>query len=185
MLDFNNLPEYIKKQLPYDLSVDQTLPDTNNYLANNKFIFMLRRCPTLTHFCQRVNVPSISFGVSAQSNPTGHAPTKRPGTSYVLDDLTVGFLVDENMKTWLELYSWFVGMGLYNGSFEPLKEKDKVSDAFLLINNSASIPILSVSFYNVFPNSISGIDFDATLEDTFPIISSVSFSYTYYEIKVL
>ena len=182
-LDFNNLPDSVKNIIPIDYTIDDTPPETNNYLANNKFVFLLRRCPTLTYFCQRANIPAISFGISAQSNPTGIAPIKRPGTQYTLDDMSIGFMVDENMKNWLEIYNWMKSLGIYDSKYEILKEKDKVSDAILLILNSASNPILSVSFYNIFPISLSGIDFDASLPDTDPVLSMVTFAYTHYLIN--
>ena len=102
-LNLNNLPQYMKDQLPYDQTVPQTQPQTNNYLANNRFQFFLKRCPNLTYFCQRANIPSISFGTSLQSTPT-IGPLKRPGTSYLLEDISLGFLIDENMKNWLEIF---------------------------------------------------------------------------------
>lgn len=183
-LNLNNLPQYMKDQLPYDQTVPQTQPQTNNYLANNRFQFFLKRCPNLTYFCQRANIPSISFGTSLQSTPT-IGPLKRPGTSYLLEDISLGFLIDENMKNWLEIFNWMKSIGIYNTSTEPLKEKDKTSDAFMIITNSAYIPIVGINFYNVFPTQLSGIDFDSSLTDTDPIIANVILSYTHYEISTI
>lgn len=182
-LNFNNLPQNIKDQLPFDFTVPQGVPETNNYLANNRFHFFLRRCPNLTYYCQRANIPTIAFGVSSQSNPTGIAPIKRPGTTYSLDDMTIGFVVDENMKNWLEIFNWMKSIGIYTSDYEILKEEDKVSDAFMVITNSAYLPILTVKFYNIFPVLLSGIDFDSTLIDVDPVLANATFAFTHYEIN--
>ena len=184
LYDTSKLPQYVQDQLPFDLSVPQTPPSTNNYLANNRFQFFLRRCPNLTHFCQRVSVPSIGFGISLQANPTG-IEIKRPGTQYAFEDITVGFLVDENMKNWLEIYTWMTSIGIFTSCKEMLLEDDKISEAYMFITNSAYVPIIQVKFHNIFPIYLSGIDFDSTIIDTDPILANVTFSYTHYEIMAI
>lgn len=168
--------------IPFDMSVPQTQPLTNNYLANNRFQFFLKRCPTLTHFCQRVSIPSIGFGISIQANPTG-IDIKRPGTQYAFEDISVSFLIDENMKNWLEIYNWMTSIGIFTSCNEMLLEDQKISQAYLYVTNSAYVPILSVVFHNIFPVYLSGVNFDSTIADTDPIIANATFSFTHYEIK--
>jgi len=135
----------------------------------------------LTHFCQRINIPSIGFGESLQSNPTG-VEIRRPGTRYIIDNLSVGFLVEENFKNWLEIFNWLKGIGIYSGNKEELKESDKVSNASILILNSSYNPILRVECYNIFPVSLTGVNFDSSITDTDPVLAEVSFAFTHYEI---
>lgn len=183
-LDYNNLPESIRSQLPFDLTVPQIQPTTHNQLTNNRFTFFLRRCPSMTHFCQRVNLPSLSFGTSIQENPTG-IEIRRPGTRYALEEVNVGFIVDEYMKTWLEIYNWMKSIAIYENNYEVLQEKDKVSEAYLIITNSAFVPIVSVALHNLYPVLLSSIDFDVSVLDTDPILANVTFSFTHYDITVL
>lgn len=184
-LNLNNIPDYVKSQIPFDFTVPNEIPNTNNYLANNRFHFFLRRCPNLTYFCQRANIPTLSFGVSEQSNPTGIAPIRRPGTGYATEDMSIGFIVDENMKNWLEIFNWMKSIGIYDSQYELLKESDKVSDAFMLITNSAYVPIIKVNFYNIFPILLSGVDFDSTQPDTDPVLANVTFAFTHYQIDTI
>lgn len=181
-LNYSNLPDNIKAILPYDIQVPQIIPDTNNYLTTNRFLFNIKRIPILNYFCQRVNLPAFQFGTSAQSTQTGIAPIRRPGTQYQQGDLEIGFLVDENIKNWLEIYNWMKQAGSYDKTYETLKEEHKVSDAFLLIMNSALTPIASVSFYDVFPVSISEINFDSSVTDSEPVLAQAIFSYSWYDI---
>jgi len=137
----------------------------------------------MTYFCQRANIPSLSFGTSIQSNPTG-VSMRRPGTSYVYEDLQVGFAVDEEMKNWLELHNWIRDLGVsYQSASEVLRESQKICSAFLMVLNSAYRPILCVKYKNVYPTFVSGIDFDSSLTDTNAVIATATFAYTHYEIE--
>ena len=180
-----NVPFGLLKDLPGDFLFENGFqPDTNNLLTNNKFRFIITRCPTVSYFCQRANIPSLSFGTSIQSNSTGIS-IKRPGTSYVYEDLQVGFAVDENMKNWIELHNWIRDLGIsYRGSTEFLNEAQKVSSAYLLVLNSSYRPIITFKFKNVYPTFLSGIEFDSSLTDTDPVISTATFAYTHYEVEV-
>jgi hypothetical protein len=188
---YTSIPEFILQTLPGDFLNEYSLaPDTHNLLTNNKFQFFIGRCPRLSFFSQRVNVPSLSFGTSIQSNPTGIS-SRRPGTSYVYDDLQVGFVVDENLTSWLEVHNWMIDLGInYRGDTEKFvpnkpRESQKVSSASLLILNSNYKPIINYTFKNVYPTILSGIDFDSSQTDTDPIIAAATFAYTHYEVQVL
>ena len=160
-------------------------PDTNNYLANNYFKFEFTRLPTVTYFCQRVNLPSLSFTRAEQ--PTSFGLTgKIPGGRYDYDPLTVSFIVDEDMKNWLEVYEWMRSIGNLDDINKHIHvHHDKYSDARITIMNSAYKQKLVVKIRGVFPTSISGIDFDSTLPETEPIVASATFDFTFYEIERL
>ena len=179
------IPDNILRDLPGDFLFENPFqPVTNNNLTNNKFRFVLTRCPTMTYYCQRANIPSLSFGTSVQSNPTG-VSIRRPGTSFVYEDLQVGFAVDENMKNWMEIHNWIRDIGFsYVGAAEVLRESQKTASAYLLVLNSAYRPFMTIKYKNVYPTFLSGVDFDSSLMDTDPIIATATFAYTHYEIEV-
>lgn len=160
-------------------------PANTNLLTNNKFQLIISRCPTVTYFCQRANVPSVSFGTSVQGNSTG-IPIRRPGTAYTYEDLQVGFIVNEDMTNWIEIYQWMRELGVsYGTTGEIVQEDQKVATGLLYITNSEYKPIVLVKYMNMYPTFISGIDFDSALPDTDAVISTVTFSYTHYEIELL
>jgi hypothetical protein len=139
----------------------------------------------VTYFCQRANVPSVSFGTSVQGNSTG-IPIRRPGTAYTYEDLQVGFIVNEDMTNWIEIYQWMRELGVsYGTTGEIVQEDQKVATGLLYITNSEYKPIVLVKYMNMYPTFISGIDFDSALPDTDAVISTVTFSYTHYEIELL
>lgn len=162
-----------------------TQPDTNNYLGNTYFRFEFTRLPTVTYFCQRVNLPSISFTSAELPTPLG-LTSKVPGGKYNYDQLNVSFIVDEEMKNWLEVYNWMRSIGNLDDISNHIKNHmDKYSDARLIITNSAFTPNISVRFRGVFPIALSGIDFDSTSVDTETVVSTATFAFTHYEIETL
>jgi hypothetical protein len=184
----NVLPASVLSEVPGDFLFENPIqPETHNNLTNNKFRFVMTRTPTMTYFCQRANIPSLGFGTSIQSNPTG-VTIKRPGTSYVYEDLQVGFAVDENMKNWIEIHNWMLDLGISHkspGLYEKLTEKQKVCSAYLLVLNSAYRPIICIKYRNVYPTFLSGVEFDSSLTDTDAVIATATFAYTHYEIEPL
>lgn len=181
----SDIPSYILSELPGDfLNQNNYEPATNNKLTGNRFQFILTRCPTVTYFCQRANIPSISFGTSTQSNATG-VVLKRPGTSYVYEDLQVGFAVDENMKNWLEIYDWMLDIGVnYKRENERYAEKQKTATGYLLVLNSKYTPIIAFKFKNMYPTYLGGVDFDVSLQDAETSIATATFSYSHYEYEI-
>ena len=179
----NSLSAEQKANLPGDLLMDNNIQPTNrNNLTTNKFLFVLTRTPYLTYFCQRANVPSLTFGTSIQSNPTA-IEIRRPGTRLVYEELQISFIVDEEMKNWLEIHNWMTNLGTYDTVKDKLGEEQKTAGALMYILTSAYKPILTVSFYDVYPTFVSGIDFDSTNPDVDPVLATASFSYTHYKIK--
>lgn len=180
----NNLPQSVKDRLPGDLLIkNPKQPDNKNDLTTNKFLLTIPRLPTVTYFCQRANLPSISFGTSQQSTPTALGPINRPGTRQTYEDLQVGFIVDEDMKNWIELYEWITSLGTNLGTTEVLKEDQKVSSAALYILNSSYNINITVTFHNMFPVLLSGLDFDVSVQDIDPVIATAAFQYTHYTIS--
>jgi hypothetical protein len=180
----NNLPRTVLENLPGDVLVQNDYePSNRNKLTNNKFLFILNRCPTFMYFCQRANIPELSMGVSLQSNPTS-MDIKRPGTRHVFGDLITSFVVDEEMKNWLEIYNWIRDLSTDTYAVgDILKEKQKISSAMMYVLSSAYRPIVKITFYDVFPTSLTGIDFDSSLPDVGAVQAAATFNFTRYEIQ--
>lgn len=184
-MGYDNIPSNIKQYLPGEFQTDSSpIPENTNFLTNNKFVFILNRTPNISYFCQRVNIPSVSFGISLQNSPTP-VQIQRPGTSINYEELQLGFAVSEKMENWFEIYKWMKDMTPFNSSIETYKENQKVSDGTILVLNSSYRPIISMKFYDLFPSFLSGIDFDCTLPDTSNVIASVSFTFSYFDYEIL
>ena len=163
------------------------IPDTNNYLGVNYFQLEITRTPTVTYFCQTANLPSLTLTPVEQPGTLGVRP-KWIGGQYAYEDLQVSFLVDEDMRNWMEVYRWMEEIGNLENNDMVIAEKqtmDFFSDITLLVTNSSYKPQYRVQFKKAFPIAISGIQFNTASMDTEPILATATFTYDSYTIKTL
>ena len=85
-------------------------------------------------------------------------------------------------------------IGLFGGSFNPAHEwhfqvaknaLNEYSDGTLIIYNSSFNEISKVHFKDVFPISLSTIEFDATAGDINYVTATATFKYSIYNIEVM
>jgi len=168
----------------YEQNINRRQPTNTNYLLSTGFRFVLQRIPAVTYFCQSCSIPTFSFSEVLQ--PTRFINIKHPGRSYDYGDLDIGFIVDEDMVNYLEIYKWMREIGNVEDHDE--YEQNTVShfsDGSISILNSAMKPNLTVNFKNLFPKSISSIDFSSTASDSEPILVTATFAYTSFEVEKL
>ena len=157
-------------------------PSTDNYLINNSFKFAIERTPMVTYFCQKVTLPSLSFGFIEAPTKYG-TRVKVAGTRYEFDSLEISFIVDEEMKNWIEIYQWMRDMGNVEDFIEYIPLEQHKSEAELIILSSAYRPKYAVSFIDLFPVNLGPIDFDSSISETEPVIATASFQYRHYDIN--
>lgn len=164
-------------------------PENPNFLASNYYQFSLSRIPNFTYFVQSANIPMLSTRTLNQPTTLGTYP-KIPSTNYYFDDLSVTFMVNADMKNWIEIYDWMKGIGnlktdYSNLPYDPSNPDGVFSNASLLVTNSSYKPIMTANFYYVFPRTLGGINFSSQNTSTDPVSCSVNFSYAYYEVTTI
>ena len=160
----------------------KTQPDNQNFLQPTAFQFVLNRTPETVYFCRSINVSGVTFGEILR--PTnGLVDIKVPGDSFRYDDLSLSFLINEDLGNWLEIHDWMRSMANVEEHGAENVMKNNYSDATLMILSSNYNPTFKINFKDCFPKSLTGIDFDTSLNDVSPIASTVSFGFTYYDIE--
>ena len=168
------------------------IPDNLNYLANISFRLTMEDAPSLTWFCQSANVPGISIDAIDVTNP--YATIPYAGSQVAFEELTVGFIVDEHLKNWMEIYDRIIALGMAEGNekYRLLKAKSDltsrggtVSTIVLTILTSAMNPQMEFHFYEAFPISISSLEFNSSNTDIEYFTATAGFRYTNYEVKNL
>ncbi len=170
-----------------------------NYLAPTGFNFTIQRCPKVSFFSNTAQIPGIDLGVAVQ--PTYLNDIPRPGDKLQFSDFTLRFLVDEDLKNYMQIQNWMRGLGFpeslqeiyseLNESGELYKrqfsngEELLYSDATLEVLNSTMNPQFLVKFRGMFPTSLTTLDFDATPTDVDYFTAEVTFKYTLYTITDL
>ena len=173
--------------------------ENRNFLSPLGFHFSVVRAPLIAFYGQQVNIPSMDLGVAVQPNYLNDIP--RAGEKIDFGDLTFQFLVDEDLKNYMEIQAWMRGLGFpeslqeiydwqaktenydYPDNYRDESELNLYSDGTLTIYNSANIPHFKVVFENMFPYNLSTLQFDAPLTDEIYLTASVSFKYTIYNIR--
>ena len=184
-------------------------PTKFDYASPTQFKFQLSKLPKVEYFTVACNIPSISLGVTKQPTPLADIPI--PGETISFGDLEITFLVDEDLENYREIHGWMYGIGYpaartqfadlvgANKDRFPTQGKDSqptdagkvkygaqglgpiFSDATLSVLSSKNRPNIEVRFSDVFPVTLSGLNFDQQTDDVNYLTATVSFSYKIYE----
>lgn len=156
-----------------------------NYLSSTAFEVAIQRLPNVEFFVQKINIPSLGGGSVEQTTPLNNLFEPRPKILYT--DLSLSFIVDENMRNYLEIFYWMKALGS-DKDFSSYAEMLEInppgtkSDISILIQNSHKNANLEFTFYNAFPIDLSDIQLDLTQADvTYPECTA-TFKYDYFEI---
>jgi len=162
-----------------------------NFLSPVGFKFTLAKEPKVAFFCNSAKIPEISLGTHIQ--PSYLKDIDIPGEKIIYSDLSIKFLVDENMENYMAIHNWVTGLGFPETAkqYQDLitnedlikDPKEAFSDGSLYILNSNYNTIATVKFIDLFPISLSSLEFNATANDIQYFTADVSFKYTYYKIK--
>jgi hypothetical protein len=157
------------------------IPDNKNFLSPVGFKFTLNRSPNLSYNIQRLSFPGINVNFSTMATPFVPIPIN---SRLDYNPLTFTFKVDEDLNNYLEIYNWALEIAAPDSFSQYKKDSTKV-DANLIIMTSSMRPNISIDFYDLFPISLSDMEFDTSNQDINYIDASVSFKYLRYTIKTL
>jgi len=183
-------------------------PDQLDYASPTQFRFGVHQLPKVEFFTVSANLPGISAGTATQSTPFKDIPIMGEKIDY--QNLSISFIVDEYLENYISLHEWMIGIGFPEkreqfrtyrdvtsntpaGGGTPKVDRigkataDRAlySDAFLQILSNKNNPIVEVIFENLFPVSLSALDFSQAATDVEYIIATAEFAYQIYEIKTL
>jgi len=168
-------------------------PGNPNQLHPNKFIVSFTALPNIEYWCQTVNVPGLALGEAYRATP--YVDIYSPGDKLVFSPFSMSFIVDEDLKGWMEVYTWMIGLG-FPTKFEEYQNlskrlsawavpKPQFSDAMLVIFDSKQNPNIRVKMTNCFPTSLTDIMMSSTTSPETPLTADVVFRYDFYTIEVL
>jgi len=184
-------------------------PTKLDYASPTQFKFGIIKLPKVEYFCTAANIPGITLGNANQPTPLKDIPI--PGDKLDYDTLNISFLVDENLENYREIHGWLTGLGFPKdySQFRDLqgagsdrypttqnvglsKELGQVkkavqddgglySDATLFVLTSKNTNNIEVRFRDIYPVSLSGLDYNQQANDVDYLTASVTFSYKIYE----
>jgi len=164
--------------------------ENRNFLSPIGFKFTLSKNRKVDFFSNNARIPGISLGLATQPTPLKMLDV--PGEILSYEDFMLEFLVDEDLENYLAIHNWLTGLGfpenqrqftnLVTNDDGLIDSKLQYSDGSLHILNSNYRDIAIVKFKDLFPTSLSSLDFTATDTDVNYFTAQVSFKYTIYNI---
>jgi hypothetical protein len=161
-----------------------------NFLSGVGFKFNLTKFPKVDFFSNSARIPELNLELTTQASYLKNIDV--PGERLTYGDFTLRFLVDENMENYQSIYDWLTGLGFPETTkefAEIIKDKDgqrdpkeAFCDGTLRILNSNYREVGKVKFNDLFPISLTSLEFDATNTDVQFFTAEATFKYTLYKL---
>ena len=185
-------------------------PTALDYTSPTQFRFLINQLPKVQYFTTEANIPGITLGEGTFSTPLKDLTLLGDKLSY--DDLTISFIVDENLENYIEMHTWLTSIGFPKDrkQFSDFRsttsnvatatrgeskdigdvrattpELAMTSDAVMTILTNKNNPVVECRFADVFPTSLSGLTYSQNQTDVEYLTAEVNFKYQIYEIITL
>ena len=185
-------------------------PTALDYSSPTQFRFLINQLPKVQYFTTEANIPGITLGEGQFNTPL--KDIELLGDKVTYEDLTITFIVDENLENYIEMHTWLTGIGFpkdrsqfsdfrsvtSNMSVKTRGESNDIgdvrastpelamtSDSVMTILTNKNNPVVECRFKDVFPTSLSGLTYSQNQTDVEYLTAEVNFKYTIYEIVTL
>ena len=144
-----------------------------NFLSPTGFKLVINRnsLANLEYFATSVTLPNLSLGQIDTPNKQYKGYFSGDVT---FDDFSIRIAMDEDMEVYKELYDWILK---HRDTNEPI-----VYDATLMILTNHNLPNNKIQFTNLFPTSISGLEFNTQSTSIEYLQTDVTFRYDHFKI---
>ena len=185
-------------------------PTKLDYASPTQFRFILNQLPKVEFFTVATNLPGITLSETVQNTPFKDIPIM--GNKLEYEDLSVTFICDEYLENYTSLHEWMTAIGFpknrdqfstfrsttstaptdTRGSSKDIGDvgvstaiKGMFSDATLMVLSNKNNPIVQVNYADVFPTSLSALDFNQNATDVEYLQATATFKYKLYEIETI
>ena len=161
-----------------------------NLLSTVGFKLTLNTKRKIDFFSNTATIPALTLGTALQTTPLRNIDV--PGDELLYDDFQIEFLVDEDLVNFMVVHNLLTGVGFPESyqefktlTTDPEQQKDdklQYVDGSLHILNSNLRDIAVVKFKDLFPVSLTGLEFRETEDDINYFTASATFKYMMYNI---
>jgi hypothetical protein len=169
-------------------------PQNTNYLQATKYVLTFPRLNNMTYFLQQVDMPSLTITELPRNTP--FVDLFAPGNKLSYSTLDVKFIVDEEIRAYEQVHDWIRGLS-FPKNFDEYKSlankaeattgvssaQPQYADGILTIYSGLNNPKIRVKFKNMFPTSLSQINFTTTDTDVTTITADAAFRFDYFDIE--
>ncbi|CAR63296.1 tail completrion and sheath stabiliser [Synechococcus phage S-RSM4] len=157
-------------------------PKNRNFLNPIGYLLKLEKFEGVDFFCQTANVPDVQMPTTEVASPFRNLPII-PGGGVTFGDFSVRFIVDEDLINYNEVHKWIRDVGNADQMARTTPEEDILTNGQLHIVTSQYNPAFIVEFRDIFPVSLSGLQFDATMTDVEYITAEVVFKHQQFFLR--
>ena len=185
-------------------------PEVLDYASPTQFRMAINQLPKVEFFITACNLPGINLGEAVFPTPLKQIPIQ--GDELTFENLSISFLVDENLQNYKELHDWLIGIGFPQsrqqfknfrsqtanrpgatrgnsqdiGDVQPATPISPMfSDGTLTILSNKNNPVVEVRFEELSPVALGALSFDQEATDVQYLKATADFNYKYYEIVPL
>jgi hypothetical protein len=143
-----------------------------------------------------ITLPGLSTSEIPVNNP--FVELYAPGEKAIYDTLNITFLVDMELKAWLEVHDWlraltfpteyeeYKNLGSLNKFTTAAKSSlPQYSDGSVTLLSASNVPYFKINFIDLFPIALSGFTISATDSPETVITADATFRFTYYNVEKL
>jgi hypothetical protein len=169
-------------------------PKNTSLLQTTKYLFTMPRISNAQYFCQEAILPGVSL--PEMSRPTSVVDLYVPGNKMVYNRFSMTFLIDSDLKAWTDIHDWMrqLTTPVDNSEYKNLWNRDTIinskqqaqyADGILTIMSGLNNPKFRIKYLNMFPTSLSDIEFKSTGSTEDVLTATVEFRYDLFEIERL
>ena len=185
-------------------------PSKLDYTSPTQFRFVINQLPKVEYFTVAGNIPGLTLDEAQLGTPLKNIPLM--GGKLTYEDLSITFIVDEDLQNYIEMHTWLTAIGFPKNKSQfanfrsetsnvatttrgestdigdvksSTPERAMYSDAIMTILSNKNNPVVECRFADVFPTSLSGLSYNQNITDVDYLTAEVSFKYQIYEIKTL
>ena len=162
--------------------------ENRNFLSPIGFKFNLTKTPKVNFFCNSARIPEIVLGTGVQASYLKDIDI--PGDKLQYGDFSLRFIVDEELENYMSIHNWMTGVGFpaTPKQYQEITTDDKgkrdgdevYSDGSLAILNSNYNTSAIIKFEEMFPTSLTSLEFEAGDTDINYFTAEATFKYTIY-----
>ena len=185
-------------------------PSKLDYTSPTQFRFVINQLPKVEYFTVAGNIPGITLDEIELGTPLKNIPLM--GNKLTYEDLSITFIVDEDLQNYIEMHTWLTAIGFPKDKSQfrnfrsatsnvasatrgesndigdvkpPTNKRGLFGDATLTILSNKNNPLVEVRFRDIYPASLSGLDYNQNATDVEYLTATCDFKYTLYDIVTL
>ena len=157
--------------------------ETNPMLPTNS-LFTLSKIPNFAYFVQDFTLPDVGGEPFTMDYILG-PKIKLPRSTATYGNITVKFLVNEDMSNYYSIIKWITETTPYTEFLKkekPILRGNATDTACLILLTNKKVPFRKIEFTGLIPTELSGLDFSSDATDVNVLSATVKFSISDYKI---